>query len=195
MTPPPAHPVSPGGPEPGRAEEAAPAQGRQHDLTKEVVLKDGTALWLRPIAPDDGVRLQEFHAALSERAVYLRFFSPHPELSPAEVERFTHVDNERRVALVATLEGSIIGVGRYDTLDSGTQAEVAFIVADAFQGRGIAKVLLRELAEIAREHGIDTFVADTLLSNQAMRRVFSRADYVVRSSIDGEIVHSEFAIA
>ena len=102
---------------------------------------------VRPIRPDDRDRLVAFHSRLSERTVYLRYFAPHPTLSERDLDRFTHVDHGDRVALVAQLGADLIGVGRYDRIDGGTDdAEVAFVVDDAHQGRGIGSVLLEHLA-------------------------------------------------
>ena len=90
-------------------------EGYPSGLERKVVSSDGALRFrLRPIRPDDGQRLVSFHDHLSDRSCYLRFFSLHPHLSPDEVERFTHVDYEDRLALVAVLDDSIIGVGRYD---------------------------------------------------------------------------------
>ena len=88
-----------------------------------------------------------FHDHLSDRSCFLRFFSLHPHLSPKEVERFTHVDYENRLALVALVDDSIIGVGRYDREPESDVAEVAFVVADDYQHHGIGSLLLDELAE------------------------------------------------
>jgi len=90
---------------------------------------------VRPIVPDDGDGLRRFHAGQSAESIYLRFFAPLKTLSDKDVARFTQVDYDSRVALVATVRGEIIGVARYDRLDS-TTAEVAFNISDAFQGMG-----------------------------------------------------------
>lgn len=161
---------------------------------RDLMTIDGQHLHLRPIHPDDGEALVAFHSMLSDESIYLRFFSSHPRLSVTEVERFTHVDGARRVALVAIDSGRIVGVGRYDRIGDTNKAEVAFVVADAYQGRGIATALLRELARLALAHGIDTFVADTLFHNVKMRKVFKDAGYILRSDVDAGVVHVEFTI-
>jgi RimJ/RimL family protein N-acetyltransferase len=156
---------------------------------------DGRRLCMRPMAPDDGDRLVAFHGTLSDDSVYYRFFAAHPRLSPAEVHRFTHVDGAGRVALVVLDEDRIVAVGRYDRIGESREAEVAFVVSDPYQHHGLAKALLAGLAAIAREHGVETFVAETLLDNRRMRRVFSDSGYAVRSDFRDGVVHVSFGIA
>ena len=144
----------------------------------DTVLADGGTIHLRPIHPDDGPGLEAFHSRLSPESIYLRFFGSHPRLSSSEVQRFTHVDGTDRMALVATLHQEIVGVARYDRLQScPTEAEVAFVVSDAHQGRGLGTLLLEHLAGCAHDQGIATFVAETLPQNSPMREVFRNAGF------------------
>jgi RimJ/RimL family protein N-acetyltransferase len=160
----------------------------------EITTLDGKQLHVRPITPDDVEALIAFHCTLSDETIYLRFFSAHPRLSVNELEHFTHVDGHLRVALVALDDDRIIGVGRYDRIGDTAKAEVAFVVADTYQGRGVATALLGELVKIAAEHGIDTFVADTLFQNTKMRKVFSDAGYELVTDLEGGVVHVEFTL-
>jgi hypothetical protein len=82
----------------------------------DVLLRDGRTAHIRPIRPDDREVFVEFYARVSDQSKYYRFFSPMPKLSDRDVDRFTHVDNVDRVALVLTLQGRIIAVGRYDAV-------------------------------------------------------------------------------
>jgi GNAT superfamily N-acetyltransferase len=149
-------------------------------------LADGGTIHVRPIRPDDGERLLRFHGRLSPQTVYLRFFSPHPQLSDEEVDRFTHVDYEDRVALVAEDDDDLVAVARYDRVAGTDEAEVAFVVQDDNQGRGVATLLLERLAAMARHQGIGRFVAQTMLQNQRMLRVFRDAGFDrTTSSADG----------
>ena len=91
-----------------------------------------------------------FHEALSPDTIRLRFFSPHPHLRPDEVSHFTTVDYHDRVALVALIGPTMVAVGRYERLSGTTSAEVAFVVADAYQGRGLGTLLLEKLADAGR---------------------------------------------
>jgi acetyl coenzyme A synthetase (ADP forming)-like protein len=168
---------------------AAPAQWES-----DVVLLDGGTVHVRPIQPDDGPALVAFHAGLSEDSVYSRFFSAKPRLSAAEVEHFTHVDHDARVALVAELGDRIVGVARYDRTTQEREAEVAFVVADEHQGRGIATLLLEHLASAARERGITRFVAETLAGNRRMLEVFRSAGFDEVARYEGGVVHVDLAI-
>ena len=143
----------------------------------EVMLGDGTSAHVRAIGPDDAGALRNFHSRLSRESIVLRFFGPHPRLSDVEVERFTHVDGVDRVALVAERAGEIVAVARYDRAPGSDEAEVAFVVNDAFQGQGLGTVLLQNLATTARSHGVRWLVADTLSENFRMLNVFRHAGF------------------
>ncbi|GLW66693.1 GNAT family N-acetyltransferase [Actinomadura rubrobrunea] len=147
----------------------------------DVVLTDGGTAHLRPIRPDDGPLLRAFYARLSPESIYYRFFSPRPTLSDREVEHFVTVDYDNRVALIATIGTAMVAVVRYDRLADGdkpgTTAEVAFLVEDAHQGRGLGAVLLEHIAAAARERGVRRFVASVLPENRRMTRVFREAGY------------------
>ena len=150
---------------------------------------------VRPIRADDGPALVAFHDALSPQSQYLRFFHAHPHLSVAEVERFTHVDYVRRLALVMERDGDLIAVGRYDRLDDEEEAEVAFVVADDYQSHGLGALLLQRLADAARARGLTRFVAETLAGNQRMLGVFRESGFGARTSFDGDVVRVAFPIA
>ena len=152
-------------------------------------LADGTSLAVRPIDEADAEGLVRFHQRLSDETTYLRFFSVHPVLHPDEVERFTHVDHRRREAVVALLDGEIVAVARFDRLPDGDDAEIAFVVADEFQGRGIGSALLRALVPRARGFGIRRFVAETMPHNRRMLTVFRHSGLPVRTQFEDGVVH------
>jgi len=160
----------------------------------DVVLNDGGTAHLRPIRPDDADRLREFHSRLSQQTVYNRYFAYRPALSDEDVRHFTHVDHDRRVAFVATLHGAIIGVVRYDRLPGTDDCEVAFLVEDAQQGRGLGPVMLEHLAAAARERGIARFMADVLPTNRAMLGTFRSAGYGVSRALGDGYVELSFPI-
>jgi acyl-CoA synthetase (NDP forming)/GNAT superfamily N-acetyltransferase len=167
----------------------------------DALAADGGVLHIRPIRPDDADRIVALHSRLSERTRYLRYFGAYPSIPPRDLERFTVVDYVRRVALVAEADGILVAVGRYDRLpaeepDAGRAgtAEVAFVVEDAQQGRGIGSVLLEHLAAAARERGITSFVAYVLGENKAMVRVFLDAGYQVDREYESGLVHLSFGI-
>ena len=146
------------------------------------------AVSLRPIRPDDAGRLVHFHQQLSADSVYRRFFSVHPTLSAAEVERFTCVDHLDREALVAEDGDRLVAVGRYDRGPAGSEAEVAFVVADEYQHQGIATALLDALADDARRAGIERFVASVLAENRAMLDVFRHSGFPISTAHEDGVV-------
>lgn len=160
----------------------------------DVALRDGGTAHLRPITPADAHALQKFHRAQSSESVYFRFFAPMAELSARDLERFTHVDHLDRVAIIVMHRDEIIGVGRFDRLDDGRTAEIAFNVADHHHSRGIGSVLLDHLAAAARERGITKFLADVLPGNARMISVFVEAGYDVRRRYDDGVIAVSFNI-
>ncbi len=153
----------------------------------DVVLRDGSVAHVRPIMPSDADGLRRFHAGQSAESIYLRFFAPLKMPSDKDVARFTEVDYDWRVALVATVRGEIIGIARYDRLDA-TTAEVAFHISDAHQGKGVGSVLLEHLAAIGQERGVAKFVADVLPQNRKMIQVFTDAGYAVSYHFEDGVI-------
>jgi GNAT superfamily N-acetyltransferase len=156
-------------------------------LSGILVLHDGSRVHARPIQPSDTELLRTFHAHLSRDTVIFRFFHYMPELSLRDAEHFTHVDYNNRMALIATLgEGDqerILAVVRYERLEP-VLAEVAFVVADEWQGHGIATALLLQLAAYARARSITRLVAVTMASNMRMLEVLRHCGYPIT-------IHSE----
>ena len=172
-----------------------------HHWEADVVLRDGGVAHVRPIRPHDKEGIARFHAAQSPESVYFRFFAPMPRISRADMERFVSVDHVRRVGLVVTVRDEIVGIGRYESLDrapggsaDGSDAEVAFNISDAHQGRGIGSVLLEHLAAAARENGLRRFSAEVLPTNQRMLGVFRDAGYEVAHHYDDGIINVGFDI-
>ncbi|MBO0810766.1 MAG: GNAT family N-acetyltransferase [Microlunatus sp.] len=159
----------------------------------DVVLSDGGLARLRPIRPDDAQMMVDFYARVSDESKYLRFFAPYPRLSDRDIQRFTHVDYVDRVAFILTVAGEMIGVGRYERLEDD-RAEVAFLVEDAHQGRGVGQLLLEHLAEAARERGITGFVAEVLPENARMAQVFADAGYKLTRQFEDGLLLVEFPI-
>ncbi len=148
----------------------------------DVLLRDGSTAHIRPIQPEDAQILVDFYSRVSDESKYYRFFSPMPKLSDRDVARFTQVDHVDRVAFVLLLSGEMIAVGRYDLVKPG-EAEVAFLVEDRHQGRGIAQILLEHLAQAGRERGVDRFLAEVLPDNHKMINTFRDAGYRMVSEL------------
>jgi acyl-CoA synthetase (NDP forming)/RimJ/RimL family protein N-acetyltransferase len=162
----------------------------------DVVLRDGSTAHLRPIRPEDADRVQQFHVAQSPDSIYLRFFTYKAKLSAKELARFTQVDYNDRVAFVLTRAERIVGIGRYDRLETDpSTAEVAFNIADSFQGKGLGSILLEHLAAAARERGISKFSAEVLPENRKMITVFIDAGYEVKRHFDDGVIAVEFQVA
>jgi GNAT superfamily N-acetyltransferase len=142
---------------------------------QDVALKDGTAMHLRPIREGDEAGLLALYDRLSPESLYFRFFAV-PDKDAGKAAYLTHVDYEERYAVVAEAAGAIVGVARWERLaDRPGHAEVAFTVADEFQGRGLGGILFRRLAALARGREITIFEAEVLKNNERMLRVFERS--------------------
>ncbi|MFD4240880.1 GNAT family N-acetyltransferase [Streptomyces sp. NPDC058525] len=163
----------------------------------DVVLRDGWTARIRPITPDDAGRLVSFYEQVSDESKYYRFFAPYPRLSDRDVHRFTHHDYVDRVGLAATIGGEFIGTVRYDRIGAdgrpasgpSDEAEVAFLVQDAHQGRGVASALLEHIGAVARERGIRRFAAEVLPANTKMIKVFTDVGYQQKRSFEDGSVH------
>jgi RimJ/RimL family protein N-acetyltransferase len=161
-------------------------------LERSLTLRDGSVVRVRPIRADDTERLQTFHAHLSVESIIYRFFRTMPSLTVEQATQFTHVDYVSRMALVATRgDGQaeeILAVVRYDQTGE-REAEVAFVVQDAWQGHGLATALLHQLAAYAHTHGVDRFVALTMGSNARMLDVLRNCGFPCRMRYDsGDIL-------
>ena len=179
----------------GEGELAARVQdGYPRGAERDVRIDVGEVVHIRPIRADDATMLRAFHASLSPESIYLRFFNFHAELSDREVEHFTQVDYEDRLALIVLARGAMVAVGRYERLAGTDEAEVAFLVRDDYQGHGIGTLLADELARAARTHGIRVFQAETLSHNAAMLELFRRIGFPVETRYEGGVVKVRFPI-
>jgi len=166
-------------------------------LPRDVLLMDGSTVRLRAVGADDAGRLRDLFRRVSPRSRYLRFHSHVGQISDADLVRFTTIDDDRVFGLVATLgEGvgeQVISVGHYFRTEPAT-AEVAFLVEDTHQGRGIATQILDALTGTARAHGIDTFEAYVLGENGSMMEVFQAAGFPLHSVLKYGTAHVTFPI-
>lgn len=177
--------------------EQSPHHAYPDHWEADVVLRDGGTARIRPITTDDADRLVSFYEQVSDESKYYRFFAPYPRLSAKDVRRFTHHDYVDRVGLAVTTGGEFIATVRFDRIDAqgrpatapADEAEVAFLVQDAHQGRGVASALLEHIAAVARERGIRRFAAEVLPANNKMIKVFRDAGYTQRRSFEDGSVH------
>ena len=180
----------------GNASPDARVIGRVHSL------RDRTALRLRTVGPADADELRAGFARLSPQSRYLRFFSPTPRLSDSMVRRLTNTDGWNHVALVAETipvydePPEPLGVARFFRLqDRPDTAEVAVTVIDEYQRRGLGGLLLRSLARLARDRGINRFVASVLDENVPMKALLHGAGGLASVKRDGSVVLYEFDLA
>ncbi len=161
----------------------------------DAVLADGDVVQVRPIKPEDADQLVAFHGRLSTESRYFRFFLVKDTLERREAEFFSNVDYQDRMALVALDDGLIIGVGRYDRLKHDPSvAEVAFVVDDAHQGKGIASELLALLTSYARQTGVTSFRAFVLPENLQMMRVFRNSGYGLTRTLEDGVFTVDFPV-
>ncbi|MGA2529266.1 MAG: bifunctional GNAT family N-acetyltransferase/acetate--CoA ligase family protein [Acidimicrobiales bacterium] len=186
------------------AGEPAPAGRYPDELACDVLLADGRTARLRAIRPEDASALRALGEKLSTETVYFRFFSPRRSITDEEIAHFATVDYEDRLALVAVVDGELVAVARYDRCgdDSSAvvpgdgisadqhkdEAEVAFVVRDDQQGRGLGTVLLEHLASAAVQRGIGRFVADTLPDNYRMINVFRSVGFDEHALLDSGVI-------
>ncbi|WP_250639217.1 GNAT family N-acetyltransferase [Frankia sp. AiPa1] len=162
----------------------------------DVILTDGGTAHLRPVLPSDGPLLRAFWTRLSPQTIYFRFFAARRVLSDADIHRIVVVDQRLRGALVAMIGEDLVALAHWESSASHpTEAEIAFLVQDDQQRRGLGSILLEHLAAAARDRGIRRFDADVLGENRQMLRVFLDAGYTVARAFDSGAVRLSFEIA
>lgn len=155
---------------------------------RDIVLRDGSTLALRPGREGDIDPLLRFFDELSPQSRYQRFLG-FPVLDAARARRLLAADAPEAVALVGEVSGRIVAfAGFYRTSEVSDRAEVAFAITDALQGRGIATRMLEQLSEIARRQGIRTFDASVLADNRRMLNVFLDCGYSVTTRVESGVV-------
>jgi len=171
-------------------DSGAPASS---DWEGDVVLVDGATVHMRAMRADDERRLARMFERMSADSVYYRFFSPVPRATATSLE-LNRLGETGHVARVAVFGDDIVAAARYDVVKPGV-AEVAFVVADDYQQRGVGTLLLEHLAVLARSAGIHTFAADTLPDNAKMLAMFAAAGWARDCHFDGGTVRTQFSIA
>ena len=155
-------------------------------------LRDGRRLEIRALRPDDRADLEAAVARVSDQSLYRRFFEIKHHFSEQEIAFFLNVDFVDHVALVAVVEEGarrvIVGGARYVVVQPG-QAEVAFAIVDDYQGQGIGGALLRHLAAIARNAGLEELLAEVLPDNIPMLKVFEKSGFPMSRTHDFQTVH------
>ncbi len=172
------------------------------ELESAIVLDDATPLTMRPIRPEDAELERRFVASLSEQTRFNRFFYRLHELTPAMIARFTQVDYDRELALLALARDkksptgeTIVGIARYIANHDRESAEFAVVVTDAWHGRGVARRLLAALIAAAKGKGLQRLVGTVLRANHRMVRFVQRQGFTVHDNPeDAEQVTVELAL-
>jgi len=142
-------------------------------LGEVVALDDGTTVTIRPIELSDAYRLRRMFDRLSPETVYHRFFAPLPGPRAKMLMHLATVDHDRREALVAVHGTEVVGIAQYEG-DTGDEAEVAVMVEDGWQDRGLGTELLVRLARIGIRRGLGAFTAIVMGENSAAVRFLKR---------------------
>ena len=157
-------------------------------LVKKIQLNDGTDIVIRPIRPEDAEIEATFVRELSTEAKYFRFMNALQELSQEMLVRFTQIDYHNEMALIAvTADGSSeqqIGVARYMTNPDKQSCEFALVVSDRWQGRGIARRLMRNLMEVARDRGLERMQGQVLSDNSRMLELVEALGFEINNDPD-----------
>jgi acyl-CoA synthetase (NDP forming)/GNAT superfamily N-acetyltransferase len=172
------------------------ADGQEYN--EYVLLRDGESVLLRAATARDVPAVEAFMATVSRDSLQMRFMGAVAYVSRSAVEFMCTGDPADRLCLLAIVgQGSdarVVGTGTYTSVGVGGRAEVAFLVQDEFQGRGISTLLLERLAGIAAGNGFTGFEADVLYENQAMMNVFRDSGFEVQQAVDGGSIHVEFPV-
>jgi acetyltransferase len=166
-------------------------------------MKDDSPVNIRPIRPEDEPAMVRFHETLSERSVYLRYFhfmNLEQRVTHERLTRICFIDYDREMALVAerrnpaTGESEILGVGRLSKIHGTNDAEVAVLISDKFQGRGLGKELLAQLLIVGADEKLTKLTADILPDNRDVMRVCEKLGFSLKHSLEDEVVRAEFQL-
>jgi len=166
------------------------------ELTRVAALRDGTPVRIRPIHPEDAGRLIEMYDRLSRHTAYQRFFTVMRRLPPDWARMLANVDYHRRLALVAEHDEpagpELIAVARYEPSGQPGMVEVAFVVQDGWQNRGLGTILLGDLLSAAEARGFTRFSAYVLADNMRMLDLLARFTEVEQRKLESGVVELTF---
>ncbi|MDH3348013.1 MAG: GNAT family N-acetyltransferase [Desulfobulbaceae bacterium] len=161
------------------------------DMKTVMVLDNGSQINFRAIHPTDEPGMRELLYALSQETLYYRFMTRNQRFGHKQIHNFVYVDHRRDVAIVATVPAAhgdqIVAVGRYYLNERTNMAEVAFVIRDNWQNRGIGKFLFKHLVSIAKRSGIAGFTAEVLRENKRMQAIFNHCGMNVKSSVEEDV--------
>ncbi|MHA1269369.1 MAG: GNAT family N-acetyltransferase [Candidatus Helarchaeota archaeon] len=169
------------------------------EFEKYVKLKDGTHVFIRPIKPSDRDLWVEFYLSLSKLSKYYRFFSSRPTPNEKMIKKYTQIDYANNMALVAIIEQDgkekMIGVVRYVIVPDTESAELAVVVGDEWQGKGLGTKLLMAMLDIIIKRRIKKIVGDVFLENDKMMRLMKESGFKLISINEAGIRHFEIDLS
>lgn len=176
--------------------EMADVEGKIHigspELRTSYLSADGIKIHFRPVHPTDVPNMKHLFYTLSQETIYYRFMSRLKQISQKQVQNFVYVDHRSEVAIVGTLPEAygeeIIAIGRYYLDPKTNRAEVAFVVHDKWQNRGIGSFLFKYLTAMAKRNGISGFTAEVLRENKAMQSVLNKSEADVSSELHDGVI-------
>ncbi len=153
------------------------------------ITNEGIEVLYRPIRPDDDDKILEFYYSLSRETIYFRFFSGRKNVPKSRVRDYTHIDYQKNFAMVVEYQKKIIGVGHYIITEDAETAEMAVVMHDDWQRRGIGTHFLHYLIEIAKERGIKHITATVLLENYKIMKTIEKLGFKFSKKLeDGDLL-------
>lgn len=160
----------------------------EESIRATYLLDDGTEIDFRSIKPTDEPHMRDLVYNLSQETIYYRFMSRQQRFTPRQIQDFVYIDHRRDVAVVGTVPEAhgeqIIAVGTYYLNEKTNMAEVAFVVRDGWQNKGLGTFLFQHLIKIAKRNGIAGFTAEVLRENERMQNVFNHSGLKVKSQLE-----------
>ncbi len=169
-----------------------PSKPYPAELETTVALRDGQSVLIRPIRADDESMMRDMFYSFSEKTVYLRYHGTLKAMPHNRLQVFCNVDYDTEIALIGVVgpagKEEVVGVGRYLTEATKQSAEMAFVVRDDWQRKGLGTILFKRLVEIAQANGIRKFHAEVLAENSGMLKIFHRSGLSVETSTEEGVV-------
>lgn len=167
------------------------------EFKTSMILGDGTQINFRPIHPTDELRMRDLFYALSQETMYYRFMSRTKRVPRREIQNYVFINHRTDITIVGTIPEAngdqIIAVGGYYLDEKTNFAEVAFVVRDNWQNRGIGTFMMQHMATVARRNGITGFTAEVLRQNRPMQKIFNKLEYKVTSKPSEDVYSYEIA--
>ena len=167
------------------------------EFTEEHTVKGDLLVRFRAIRPSDEDEMRQLFYRFSDQSVYYRYFSPIKSMPHSKMQEYVNVDYRKTMSIVALVgppgQGHIIGEARYVRHEDRPYADVAFVVDEQYQGRGLASLMLKLLKNAAKKHGLKGFTADVLANNVSMMKVFEHSGLTVKARLDGGVYELDMA--